>query len=168
MQKLKKFKLINTIIISLILIFGLGGCDYRNINLEDTNPLVSSDFKDQKSDNSLTENIKEDESYYRMEDVAAYIHIYNKLPQNYLTKKQARNLGWIPKKNNLWEVTKKGVIGGDRFGNFENNLPKSSYKEADVNYHGGKRNAERLVFDNEGNIFYTKDHYQSFERIYWW
>ena len=57
------------------------------------------------------------------------------------------------------------MIGGDYFGNFEGNLPEADYREADVNYKGGRRGAERIIFDEDTNIYYTKDHYETFERI---
>ncbi|MDY3005591.1 ribonuclease domain-containing protein [Anaerococcus porci] len=108
--------------------------------------------------------ISEDKAYYKKYDVIAYLKEYEKLPPNYLTKKEARKLGRIPKEGNLWEVTDKGVIGGDYFGNFEKNLPEGDYKECDVNYNGGKRGPERLVFDEDFNIYYTNDHYNSFSK----
>ncbi|MDO5047660.1 MAG: ribonuclease domain-containing protein [Anaerococcus sp.] len=112
------------------------------------------------------ENIlDEDKAYYSLEDVSAYLSYYEKLPNNYLTKEQALDLGWEPSLGNLWEVTDKAVIGGDYFGNYEGNLPDASYKEADVNYDGGRRGSERIVYDDDFNIYYTKDHYETFERI---
>ena len=90
------------------------------------------------------------------------------LPPNYLTKSEARKLGWDASSGNLWDVTDKGVIGGDRFGNREGNLPTKKgrqYFEADVNYEGGRRNAHRLVYSNDGLIFYTDDHYNTFEKL---
>ena len=60
-------------------------------------------------------------------------------------------------------------IGGDHFGNYEGLLPDADgrkWKECDVNYSGGYRGAERLVFSNDGLIYYTKDHYESFEKMY--
>lgn len=109
--------------------------------------------------------LDEDGSYYSLEDVSSYLVEFNHLPPNYITKKEAMDLGWSPKDGNLWEVTDKAVIGGDYFGNFEGNLPEGNYKEADINYKGGKRGAERIVFDEDINIYYTKDHYETFERI---
>ncbi len=103
------------------------------------------------------------------EEVASYIRSYGELPSNYITKQEARDLGWIESKGNLWEVTDQKSIGGDRFGNFEGLLPKKEgrvYFEADIDYQGGYRNAKRLVFSNDGLIFYTDDHYESFEEIY--
>ena len=101
--------------------------------------------------------------------VAKYIHTYNKLPSNYITKKEASKLGWESDEGNLWEVTDKMSIGGDKFGNKEGLLPKKEgriYYECDVNYEGGYRGAERIVFSNDGLIFYTDDHYESFTQLY--
>ncbi|WP_276882582.1 ribonuclease domain-containing protein [Anaerococcus tetradius] len=106
-----------------------------------------------------------DKSYYSLEDVTGYLLEYKKLPPNYLTKKQAQALGYKPREGNLWDVTDKGVIGGDYFGNYEEKLPKAKYREADVNYSGGRRGTDRIIYDEDFNIYYTKDHYKTFERI---
>ena len=107
------------------------------------------------------------ESYYTKEDVASYLHLYKELPPNYLTKSEARDFGWDSSKGNLWDVTDKGVIGGDRFANREGNLPEDNYFEADVNYEGGYRGSERLVYTKDGKvIYYTGDHYENFELLY--
>ncbi|MBQ7783510.1 MAG: ribonuclease, partial [Oscillospiraceae bacterium] len=66
---------------------------------------------------------------------------------------------------NLWEVAEGMSIGGDRFGNYEGILPEGDYTECDVNYSGGFRGSERLVFSDEG-IYYTNDHYASFTQLY--
>jgi len=74
-----------------------------------------------------------------------------------------------PQKGNLWDVTDKMSIGGDRFGNREKLLPEEDgrvYFECDINYEGGYRGSERLVYSNDGLIFYTEDHYESFEQLY--
>ena len=113
--------------------------------------------------------IDENETYTDPYQVAEYIHTYNQLPSNYLTKKEASNLGWESDKGNLWDVTDEMSIGGDKFGNREGLLPKSDgrqYYECDVNYEGGYRGAERIVFSNDGLIFYTDDHYNSFTQLY--
>lgn len=70
--------------------------------------------------------VTENSPYYSATDVAKYLHFYKALPPNYLTKATARDLGWDPEKGNLWDVTEKGVIGGDRFGNREGLLPDAS------------------------------------------
>ncbi|MDX9918004.1 MAG: ribonuclease domain-containing protein [Gudongella sp.] len=103
------------------------------------------------------------------ESVALYIHTYGKLPKNFLTKSEASEAGWDPQKGNLWEVTEDMSIGGDRFGNREGLLPKEEgriYYECDVNYSGGFRGSERIVYSNDGLIFYTGDHYESFDQLY--
>lgn len=116
-----------------------------------------------------TEEIDEFAYYTDPQDVAEYIHTYNKLPVNFITKKEAIDLGWNSEKGNLWDVTDKMSIGGDRFGNKEGLLPNlkgRTYYECDVNYEGGFRGAERIVFSNDGLIFYTEDHYKSFTQLY--
>lgn len=113
--------------------------------------------------------IQENEYYYQRDDLALYIYTYNKLPDNYITKSEAKEMGWDSQKGNLWDVAEGYVIGGDKFGNREKLLPVEEgrkYYEADVNYQGGYRGAERLVYSNDGLIFYTKDHYDSFEQVY--
>lgn len=113
--------------------------------------------------------IEEDQTYYTVDDVALYINTYGKLPPNYLTKLEALKLGWESSKGNLWEATDKGVIGGDRFGNYEGILPDEEGRkwfECDVNYEGGFRGAERIVYSNDGLIYYTKDHYETFVKLY--
>ena len=113
--------------------------------------------------------IEEDEWYSSKDEVALYIHTYGKLPGNFLTKKQAGNLGWVSSKGNLWDVAPGKSIGGDTFGNREGLLPKASgrkWYECDINYEGGYRGAERILFSNDGLIFYTDDHYESFEQLY--
>ena len=85
-----------------------------------------------------------------------------------MTKEEAYDLGWNSKKGNLWEVAPKMCIGGDRFGNREGLLPKESgrqYFECDIDYNGGYRNEKRIIYSNDGLIYYTEDHYNSFKEI---
>ena len=119
-----------------------------------------------ETDNSI---ILESGSYTTPEDVAEYIHTFGTLPHNFITKDDAIALGWDKSKGNLWEVAEGMSIGGDRFGNYEGLLPDSEgriWTECDVNYQGGFRGAERIIFSNDGLIFYTNDHYQTFEQLY--
>ncbi len=126
--------------------------------------------EEQEPEQQLAEpSIDENGTYTDPKQVAEYIHTYNQLPSNYITKKEATNLGWESDKGNLWDVTDEMSIGGDKFGNREGLLPKSDgrqYYECDVNYQGGYRGAERIVFSNDGLIFYTDDHYKSFTQLY--
>ena len=111
--------------------------------------------------------IEEDGWYYSTEDVALYLYTYGELPENFITKKEAQKLGWDNKKGNLWEVADGMCIGGDHFGNYEGLLPEEDdYTECDVNYEGGYRGAERIIFYDDGDIYYTGDHYKSFEQLY--
>lgn len=114
-------------------------------------------------------DLAEDDHYSTPEHVALYIHTFGKLPPNYITKNDAEKLGWVNSWGNLWEVTDRYSIGGDRFGNREGLLPDTPgrvWYECDVNYAGGFRGPERLVYSNDGLIFYTDDHYESFVQLY--
>lgn len=114
-------------------------------------------------------SVEKDGRYTTPEDVAEYIHTFGTLPSNFITKKEAQKLGWDNKKGNLWDVTDQMSIGGDYFGNYEGLLPEADgrkYTECDVNYEGGYRGSERIVFSNDGLIFYTNDHYESFTQLY--
>lgn len=107
------------------------------------------------------------EAYSSTDEVAAYLNVFEELPPNYLTKAEAKELGWVSSEGNLWNVTAQMSIGGDYFGNYEGLLPEEdSYREADVNYKGGYREAERIIFSDDGDIYYTPDHYQTFELLY--
>lgn len=145
----------------ILFLFLFSACKLNN-NSKDhfDSKTIEEDFKE-----SASKTYDEDKYYYSLEDVSGYLIEFKKLPPNYLTKKEALALGWEPRKGNLWDVTDKGVIGGDYFGNFEEKLPKAKYKEADVNYSGGRRGSDRIIYDEDINIYYTKDHYQTFERI---
>ena len=110
-------------------------------------------------------SVEKDGSYTTPEDVAEYIHTFGTLPKNFITKNEAKKLGWVSSEGNLWEVAEGMSIGGDRFGNYEGILPEGDYTECDVNYSGGFRGSERLVFSDEG-IYYTNDHYASFTQLY--
>ena len=106
-------------------------------------------------------------SYTEVDDVAYYLHTYGHLPDNYLTKSEAEDAGWVSYQGNLWDVAYGMSIGGDRYGNYDGRLPKGErYYEADVNYDGGYRGGERIVYTDDGDIWYTSDHYESFERLY--
>jgi len=100
--------------------------------------------------------------------LAEYIRAHGELPDHYLTKREARELGWDPQQGNLHEVAPGMSIGGDRFGNREGLLPERKgrvWYEADIGYDGGHRGAERVVYSNDGLIYVTLDHYQTFEQI---
>ena len=105
-------------------------------------------------------------SYTTKEDVALYIHLYGCLPDNFMTKDEARDLGW---EGGSLETYAPGMcIGGDYFGNYEGLLPEDrDYTECDIDTLGANsRGPKRIVFSDDGLIYYTPDHYESFELLY--
>ena len=115
-----------------------------------------------------TPAIEEDGTYTTKEDVARYIHTYGHLPENFITKKQAQALGW--EGGSLEPYAPGKCIGGSRFGNYEGILPEKdgrTYTECDIDTLGAeKRGGKRIVFSNDGLIYYTEDHYETFELLY--
>ena len=107
-------------------------------------------------------------SYTTKEDVALYLYVYHQLPENFITKNEARDLGWSG--GSVDRYKKGAAIGGDTFGNREGLLPKASgrkYYECDIDTKGkNSRGAKRIVFSNDGLIYYTSDHYESFILLY--
>lgn len=117
----------------------------------------------------LADSITEDGTYTSKDEVAAYIYEYGHLPSNYITKKEAKALGWVSSEGNLDEVAPGMSIGGDYFGNYEGNLPEADgrdYHECDIDFDGTYRNGKRIVYSNDGLIYYTEDHYETFELLY--
>ena len=114
--------------------------------------------------------LTKDGHYQTMEEVAVYLTVFGKLPGNYIRKNAAEQLGWQNREGNLDEVAPGCSIGGDRFGNYEGLLPDADgreWTECDIGTIGQtKRGAERIVFSNDGLIYYTSDHYESFELLY--
>lgn len=113
-------------------------------------------------------DVEEGGRYDGMEEVAIYLTFFEELPDNYLTKKEAQALGWESRKGNLWDVAYGCSIGGDRFGNYEGLLPEAKgrkWTECDIDFDGSYRNGKRIVFSNDGLIYYTDDHYESFDEI---
>lgn len=114
-------------------------------------------------------SVDEDGWYTSKEEVALYIHLYGELPDNYVTKEEAEDAGWSG--GNVERYTGEGTaIVGSRFGNREGLLPKEqgrTYTECDIDTPGeNSRGAKRIVFSNDGLIYYTDDHYESFELLY--
>lgn len=169
------YKRITILILLLILLTLICGCSFY-FNAAGENGAVDSILGDAapyfESDGIVSDSpqsITEDGEYTDYKDVAAYIYEYGHLPSNYITKGKAMELGWVSSEGNLWEVTNHGCIGGDVFGNREGLLPEASGRvwfECDVNYTGGYRGSERIVYSSDGLIYYSSDHYQSFTKLY--
>jgi len=116
-------------------------------------------------DISFTPPVEEGAYYYDLENVVLYLEYYGELPDNYITKDEARELGW--KGGTPERYLEGAAIGGDRFGNREGNLPKGDYTECDLNTNGAdERGAERLVFSDDGRYYHTEDHYESFTEVW--
>ena len=164
-------------LLALVMVLSLAGCG------EDTSKVAvfpSQDAQQQDTlpddggavsalpDGSGAEAIDEDGSYTSKEDVALYIHTYGRLPGNFISKKEAQALGWSG--GSLEPYAPGKCIGGSRFGNYEGLLPEKegrTYTECDIDTLGAEsRGAKRIVFSNDGLIYYTGDHYESFELLY--
>jgi len=158
---------------AILLAFALclvAGCN-GNAGNADTrsaaSPAASASAASSASEAALS--VQEDGSYTSKDEVAAYIHKFGHLPGNFITKTAARKAGWVPSKGNLDEVCPGKSIGGSVFENYDGTLPDARgriWKECDIGYTGGRRGAERIVFSNDGLVFYTADHYETFEQLY--
>ena len=103
------------------------------------------------------------------QELADYIFEYGELPDYFLTKKEAQALGWDSYYNFVSDVAPGMSIGGDYFGNYEQKLPVvkgRKYYEADCFYREGKRNAYRIIYSNDGHVWYTEDHYNTFIELF--
>lgn len=97
-----------------------------------------------------------------------WLLMYGELPEYYISTAEAIRLGWIRKKGNLAEVLPGRMIGGDVFENSEGRLPDAFgrvWYEADVDYTDGRRNSKRVLFSNDGLVFFTDDHYLTFTEV---
>ena len=131
-------------------------------------PGTAAGTEDVQWEDPAAPELDEDGTYNSKEDVSLYIHLYDHLPSNYITKNEARDLGWS---GGSVEVYAPGcAIGGDRFGNREGLLPKAegrTYYECDIDTIGqSSRGAKRIIFSNDGLVYYTEDHYESFTQLY--
>ena len=122
-------------------------------------------FNSGGSDDSNVQ-VVESGQYCTVKEVSAYIKKFHKLPSNYITKEEARNLGWHG--GPLKDYAPGKSIGGDVFTNRQHVLPDSDYDyiECDINANGTARGAERIVF-NTGNfkVYYTSNHYNTFKEV---
>jgi len=103
------------------------------------------------------------------QQIVNYLDRYGELPENFITKKEARALGWDSSYNYVGDVAPGKSIGGDRFGNYEGQLPDRKgrqWYECDTGYKGKKRGPTRLLFSSDGLYYYTDDHYKTFTQMY--
>ena len=138
--------------------------DVPDAPTEDEEPAAPTEDEDVPDAPTEDGWLDPDGSYTTKDDVALYLHQYGCLPQNFITKKEAEALGWSG--GSLEKYAPGKCIGGSHFGNYEGLLPKAKgrkYTECDIDTLGAKsRGAKRIIFSNDGLIFYTDDHYESF------
>ena len=172
------------------LCFSLSGCyKFFEVNTDEISHYMSEEssnelviFTETETEvmtESETESVTEPESeeetfsseiewnteYTSKEEVALYLYTYHELPPNYISKNALKKLGW--QGGDIWVYAQGKSIGGNKFYNNEKLLPDNSYFECDINYQGGKRNAERLIYTEDCEIiYYTNDHYQTFTQLY--
>lgn len=170
-----------SLLLALFMLFAMVGCSVEDITdgLELAGDIIdiigdvdtgdtsnTADTTDTSPDSS--EAIDEDGYYYDKDSVGLYIHTYGKLPPNFITKGEAEALGW--EGGSVERYLEGAAIGGDKFGNREGKLPKKSgriYYECDIDTDGeNSRGAKRIVFSNDGLIYYTPDHYENFTLLY--
>ena len=151
---MKNWKKIGLILIILLAVVAVSGC----IGEDSSSDSATLDA------NAL--NITEDGTYDSKEEVAAYIDTYHKLPSNYITKKEAKALGWSG--GSVEKYAPGKCIGGDTFTNRQSILPiNHEYKECDIDTLGASsRGPKRIVYSTDDfEVYYTGDHYASFEHL---
>ena len=169
MKRIPFSRRIGALLLSILMLIGafsLTSCEEMLSAILD----VAIDVLEEESSDPTSENpspIDEDGQYTTKEDVALYLWTYHRLPSNFITKSQARNLGW--ESGSVEKYAPGYAIGGDRFGNYEGRLPKGkTYIECDIDTVGkSSRGACRIVYATDFSvIYYTADHYESFEIVY--
>ena len=133
---------------------------------------LSEDYEVEEQAEAPVEDAEEDDFDLPITDpqqIVNYLDRYGELPENFITKKEAKSLGWDSSYNYVGDVAPGKSIGGDRFGNYEGQLPTRKgrqWYECDVGYKGKKRGAKRLLFSSDGLYYYTDDHYNTFTQMY--
>ena len=161
MKMARWLKLICAALLTVAFLVSLSGCQPKEVAPVAVSGAVKSD--------ATAVQVEKGKPYSTANEVAAYIHKFRQLPPNFISKLEAQKLGWDQAKGNLWQVADRMSIGGDRFANREGKLPVASgrqYYKCDIDYRGGFRGAKRLVYSNDGLVFYSEDHYKTFRQLY--
>ena len=182
--KKKLWRLLSVLSTLLLVILPISGCDYSfsaESNTETGTYTTLSETTDSTSDSATEQNktsniesgntsttekkqidetdgyLDKDGSYTSKEDVMNYLIEYGQLPNNFITKKEAKKLGWS--RGSLEPYAPGKCIGGDYFGNYEKVLPVVSgrtYHECDIDTLNAKsRGAKRIIYSDDGQIYYT-------------
>ncbi len=153
---------------AVLMLTMLAGCNLRPIDDVDVPATVTVTPPPKEAQEfsyaDVQEEIVEDGTYYDVESVVLYYEMFGKLPGNFITKKEAKSLGW--EGGSVDDFKKGAAIGGDHFGNYEKRLPEGAkYIECDIGTRGKGRGAKRLIISNKGEYYYTDDHYESFKKL---
>lgn len=162
------------LLLAAVLLLSLAACGGTSFPAGEDAPVADLPLVDTAEDAAAEASpedapqLDENGVYDSRDDVALYLHLYGALPHNYITKRQARELGWS---GGSVEAYAPGCcIGGDRFGNYEGLLPEAAgrtYYECDIDTLGAaSRGAKRIIYSSDGLIYYTEDHYASFTLLY--
>ncbi|RKM58500.1 ribonuclease [Butyrivibrio sp. X503] len=145
---------------------GLGKYSSKKDDSKPNEDFFEDDFPDENDGGEPEAKIPEGGTYTSKQEVALYLHTYHRLPSNYITKKQANQLGWNG--GSLEKFAPGKCIGGDFFGNYEGRLPEDhEYHECDIDtLKADNRGEKRLVYSDDFHIYYTDDHYTTFELLY--
>lgn len=187
-MKIKKWCRLWLVILSIFLLTACGSAQGQDAGVSVPDPAGTQEAMPEEADSDVSggleeaeepdqdipgdteesESLPEDGIYTSKEEVAEYIYLYGHLPENFITKKEAQSLGW--EGGSLEPFAPDKCIGGSRFGNYEGLLPEKEgriYTECDIDTLGAdRRGAKRIVFSNDGLIYYTEDHYETFELLY--
>ena len=169
---MRRWKRLAAVLLVLLAVLSLFGCTAAPAAPQFSEPLTPSQEQPLSPSPSgqpvETAVLDPDGWYYDLESVVLYLDTYGVLPSNFISKSDARALGW--EGGSVERFLEGAAIGGDRFGKREGLLPQADgrvYTECDLNTNGAdSRGAERLVFSNDGLYFYTNDHYESFRQLY--
>lgn len=154
----------------LIIVIILFGVLYKGLlsDKDSSTPPVSEPTSTSSNHDTLPQKPLSIDEKTQTDSVVSYLQRHDKLPDFYITKKEAREAGWNAKAGNLCDVLPGRAIGGDRFMNREKQLPEQpgrQWFEADVNYQCGHRGSDRLLFSNDKLIYVTTDHYRTMEKV---
>jgi len=162
-------KLLALLLVTALALGLMAGCTMQDKapKGQETSSVITADGASQ-SPADQKDTLDKNGVYTSKEDVALYIHTYQALPPNFITKQQAQSLGW--KGGSLEPYAPGKCIGGSKFGNYEGLLPSKkgrTYTECDIDTLGADdRGSKRIVFSSDGLIYYTEDHYVTFTLLY--
>ena len=168
-------RLIRLLAAVLALLVALGGLSFA-VAEDDWREILRQLYglTDEEQTGQQSESPKETDGEFKLpvtdpQQIVNYLGKYGRLPENFITKKEAQALGWDSWYNYVGEVAPGKSLGGDYFGNYDGKLPSKkgrTWRECDANYRGKKRGAERVIFSSDGLYYYTRDHYNTFTQMF--